>query len=46
MKEAWLLTYHMRMQPSEAYNLTPNEREFWLNSLLEQRKKENEEMKK
>ena len=44
--EVWALNYHMNTQRSETLLMTPDEREFWLNKLIEQREKENEEIKK
>ena len=44
--EVWALGYHMNTQRSEVMWMTPNERKFWLDELIKQRDKENEEMKK
>lgn len=44
--EVWALNYHMNTQRSEVMWMTPTERKFWLDELIKQRDKENEEMKK
>lgn len=44
--EVWALNYHMQTQRSETMIMTPNERRFWIDSLIKQREKENEEIKK
>ena len=43
--EVWALNYHMNTQRSEVMMMTPSVRQFWLDKLIEQRQKENEEMK-
>ena len=44
--EIWALNYRMNTQRSETMMMTPYERKFWLDELIKQREKENEEMKK
>lgn len=44
--EVWALNYHMHTQRSEAMLMTPNERKYWLEQLIKQREKENEEIRK
>jgi len=44
--EIWALNYHMNTQRSETLMMTPDERKFWIDELVKQREKENEEMKK
>lgn len=44
--EIWALNYHMQTQPSEAKMMTPKERKYWIDELVKQREKENEEIKK
>ena len=44
--EVWALNYHMNTQRSETMMMTPDERKYWLNELIKQREKENEEIKK
>ena len=46
MFEIWALNYHMRTQRSEVLWMTPDERQFWIKKLIEQRERENEELKK
>ena len=43
--EVWALNYHMNTQRSEVMMMTPKERTYWLDELIKQRNKENEEMK-
>jgi hypothetical protein len=44
--EVWALNYHMHTQRSETMMMTPDERKFWIDQLVIQREKENEEIKK
>ncbi len=44
--EVWALNYHMNTQRSETMMMMPDERKYWLNELIKQREKENEEIKK
>ncbi len=44
--EVWALNYHMNTQRSETMMMTPDERRYWLEELIKQREKENEEIKK
>jgi len=44
--EIWALNYHMNTQRSETMLMTPDERKFWIEELIKQREKENEEIKK
>jgi len=44
--EVWALNYHMNTQRSETMMMTPTERRYWLDQLIKQREKENEEIKK
>jgi hypothetical protein len=44
--EVWALNYHMQTQRSETMIMTHNERRFWIDSLIKQREKETEEIKK
>ena len=46
MYEVWALNYHMNTQRSETMMMTPDERAIWLEELIKQRDKENEDMKK
>ena len=43
--EIWALNYHMNSQRSEVLLMTPNERKFWIDELIKQREKENQEIK-
>lgn len=43
--EVWALNYHMNTQRSESMMMTPTERKYWLDELIKQREKENEEIK-
>jgi len=44
--EIWALNYHMNTQRSESLMMTPNERKYWIDELIKQREKENNEIKK
>lgn len=44
--EVWALNYHMQTQRSETMMMMPDERKYWIEELVKQREKENEEIKK
>lgn len=44
--EVWALNYHMNTQRSESLLMTPDERKYWIEQLVQQREKENKEIKK
>lgn len=44
--EVWALNYHMNTQRSETMMMTPDERKYWIEQLIDQREKESEEIKK
>ena len=46
MFEIWALNYHMNTQRSESLMMSPMERKYWIEELVKQREKENEEIKK